>query len=43
MTNNTNPTHLYPARSLRCVEYLVCGITECAPPKVRILLAWIQR
>jgi hypothetical protein len=43
MPNNTNPAHLYPARTLRCVKYLVCGITECAPPEVGILLTRIQR
>ena len=43
MTNNTNPTHLYPARTLRCVKYLVCGITQRAPPEVGVLLARVKR
>jgi hypothetical protein len=43
MADNADPAYLYAARSLRDVESLVCGITECAPPEVGVLLARVER
>jgi hypothetical protein len=43
MADNADSADLYPARSLRDVEHLVCGITECTPPEVGVLLARVER
>ena len=43
MTDNADPAYLCSARLLRDVEYFVCGIAECAPPEVGVLLARVER